>query len=218
MHIFFLLIFSVLLMGTPAHATAGDFIVRESEPSLVMANNTRLVVEMNHFIATTIGTEEEHVGVYFVPFQNETASGFPFLADLQAGERWSADRRKSSLHFLGWTYTERHEGRRVVQMDPELVRKYYTRDPYGMFTIPSSSLWYAMGHELAHVHLYAKGVPEEDHHCYMVETGIVQKLIEYLSARDALAFSQFAILRGEIATCENQKREKRERATGSSPR
>lgn len=204
-------ILTIILLSIHVSARASELLVHEVEPSSLVTNNLRLLGDINHFLIETIGAGEGQVGVYFVQFQDEPSSGFPFLAGLQAGEHWSADRRKSSSHFLGWTYTERYNGRRIVQMSPELVRKYYTRDQYGMFTIPNSPLWYAVGHELAHAHLFAKGVPEEEHHCYMVETGIVQKLIEYLTLRNALAFSPFMILRGEIATCENQKREKRER-------
>ena len=177
----------------------------ESEVSNLLRSHAQLMGEMYAFLATAIGVNEEDTAIYFVEFQQEAKVDLGFLSELQLREGWSKEKRKSSTHFLGYTYSEKPNGRRIIQMDPDLVSSYYTRDPLGMFTIPRSPLWYALGHEMAHDLLYAKGVPEEIQHCVMVESGLVDQLIAFLETRHALAYSGFQIKNGETRTCESSK-------------
>ncbi len=177
----------------------------ESESSSLLRDHTQLMAEMYSFLASAIGVTEEDTAIYFVGFQQEAKAELGFLSDLQHGEDWSKEKRRSSTHFLGYTYSEKLRGRRIIQMDPDLVTSYYTRDPMGMFTIPRSPLWYALGHEMAHDLLYKKGVPEDVQHCVMVESGLVDQLIAFLETHHALAYSGFQIRNGETRTCENSK-------------
>ena len=160
---------------------------------------------MYAYLANIVGVKEEDTAIYLVGFQHEAAAQLGFLSELQEREGWSRERRKSSTHFLGYTYTEMQKGRRIIQMDPDLVTSYYTRDPLGMFTIPRSPLWYALGHEMAHALLYKKGVPEEMQHCVMVESGLVDQLIKFLETHHALAYSGLQIKKGEVMSCEKSK-------------
>ena len=189
-----------------AFADDGD-IIFQGETSDIITSHAQLVKDMNRFLGETIGSGEEHITVLFVSFQEEKKAGFILLEELQTKEAWSDYRRKASKEFNGWTYTEKYEGRRTVQMNPNLVTRYFTRDQRGMYTVPSSALWYALGHEFAHAHLYAKGIPEEQHHCYMVDHGVVEGLLAFLDRRDALPFSATQIMRGERLTCEKEKAE-----------
>ncbi len=180
-------------------------LIVESEGSSLLRDHAQLISEMFAFLATTIGVNEEDTEIYFVPFQHEANAQLGFISALQSREEWSADKRRSSTHFLGYTYSEKQNGKRIIQMDPDLVTSYYTRDPSGMFTIPRSPLWYALGHEMAHDLLYAKGVSEDIHHCVMIESGLVDQLIAFLETHHALAYSGFQIKNGETRSCENSK-------------
>lgn len=212
MHAIFILLSFLLVFGGESAAAQDrevlvitSKLVVESESSSLLRDHAQLMSEMYTFLATNIGVNEEDTAIYFVPFQLELQAQLGFLAELQHREVWSAEKRRSSRHFLGYTYSEKVRGRRIIQMDPDLVTSYFTRDPMGMFTIPRSPLWYALGHEMAHDLLYTKGVPEDVHHCVMVESGLVDRLIEFLETHHALAYSGFQIKNGETRTCENSK-------------
>ena len=127
-------LFVTLKVG-PAIAEAREVLVIsprlmvESEGSSLLRDHAQLMSKMYTFLATTIGVKEEDTAIYFVPFQYEAKAQLDFLLALQSHEKWSTEKLRSSKHFLGYTYSEKRNGQRIIQMDPDLVTSYYTRDP-----------------------------------------------------------------------------------------
>lgn len=204
----FFTIVAFLIFGGAAGRESETFSVSpeltaSGEISDVLKKHAGVVAEMYTMLAKKMsGMEKPPLTViYFVPFQEETALQFPVLVKLQQEERWSDKKRRASTHYLGYTYTDQVDGRAIVQMSPDLLRSYYTRDPYGNMTIPNSAAFYAIGHELMHVILMAKLVPEPTQHCVMIESGMVDALISFLEERKLLTYSPFQIRQGEKNSC-----------------
>jgi hypothetical protein len=209
-HVFIVIAaFFVFISATQAEERTlmiSNEITAEGDISDVLKAHTALIGEMYTILAKKIAEPNPpQVTIYIVPFQEEERLQFPVLVTLQLKEGWSKERRYSSKHFLGYTYTFAYanevSGRAVVQMSPDLFSRYYTRDWFGNFTIPNSAVFYAIGHELMHVILMAQGVPEETQHCVMVENGMVDTLLDFLEARDKLTYSRFQIRNGEVNSC-----------------